>query len=93
MQHANARPKYDCHTCPFHDFPSSLLNLDSLEKGAHTSQALSPSASSLVDGSQTLEGMENDEEPGERWDDEEDWGSLEVGPIFNMYNLLAVLEF
>ncbi|XP_019725520.1 N-terminal kinase-like protein isoform X2 [Hippocampus comes] len=50
---------------------------DSVEKGPHTSQALSPSASSLVDGSQTLEGMENDEEPGERWDDEEDWGSLE----------------
>ncbi|XP_051929904.1 N-terminal kinase-like protein isoform X2 [Hippocampus zosterae] len=50
---------------------------DSVEKGPHTFQALGPSASSLVDRSQTLEGMENDEEPGKRWDDEEDWGSLE----------------
>ncbi|XP_077387381.1 N-terminal kinase-like protein isoform X2 [Festucalex cinctus] len=49
----------------------------SAEKDPHTSQTQSSSASSPVDRSQTLEGTENEEEPGERWDDEEDWGSLE----------------
>lgn len=37
------------------------------------------SASSRANKSQTLEVTENDDEQvGERWDDEEDWGSLEV---------------
>ncbi|KAM9833591.1 N-terminal kinase-like protein isoform X1 [Syngnathus typhle] len=50
----------------------------SVEKGPRTSQTHSISASNAVDRAQTLEGIENDEEPGERWDDEEeDWGSLE----------------
>nr|XP_057919016.1 N-terminal kinase-like protein [Doryrhamphus excisus]XP_057919017.1 N-terminal kinase-like protein [Doryrhamphus excisus]XP_057919018.1 N-terminal kinase-like protein [Doryrhamphus excisus]XP_057919019.1 N-terminal kinase-like protein [Doryrhamphus excisus]XP_057919020.1 N-terminal kinase-like protein [Doryrhamphus excisus] len=37
----------------------------------------SSAASSSVDQSQTLHVAANEEEPGERWDDEEDWGSLE----------------
>uniref|UniRef100_A0A3Q1CQ21 N-terminal kinase-like protein n=1 Tax=Amphiprion ocellaris TaxID=80972 RepID=A0A3Q1CQ21_AMPOC len=37
-------------------------------------------ASSRANQSQTLGVTDNDDEPtGERWDDEEDWGSLEVG--------------
>lgn len=37
-------------------------------------------ASSRANQSQTLEVRDNNDEPvGDRWDDEEDWGSLEVG--------------
>lgn len=36
-------------------------------------------ASSRANQSQSLEVTDNDDEPiGDRWDDEEDWGSLEV---------------
>lgn len=36
--------------------------------------------SSRANQSQTIEVTDNDEEPiGDRWDEEEDWGSLEVG--------------
>ncbi|XP_061644636.1 N-terminal kinase-like protein [Phyllopteryx taeniolatus] len=47
------------------------------EKSPHTYLTQSSNASSPVDRSHTLEGTDNDEEPGERWDDEDDWGSLE----------------
>lgn len=37
-------------------------------------------ASSRAKQSQPLEATDNDDEPiGDRWDDDEDWGSLEVG--------------
>lgn len=37
-------------------------------------------ASSRANKSQALEVTDNDDEPiGDRWDDEEDWGRLEVG--------------
>lgn len=39
-------------------------------------------ASSHAKQSPSLEVTDNDEEPvGDRWDDDEDWGSLEVGCI------------
>ncbi|XP_077433987.1 N-terminal kinase-like protein isoform X2 [Vanacampus margaritifer] len=49
----------------------------SVEKGPQTSQTHRSCALSPVDRSHSLGGAENNEEPGERWDDEEDWGSLE----------------
>nr|XP_061792688.1 N-terminal kinase-like protein isoform X2 [Nerophis lumbriciformis] len=49
----------------------------SVEKGPHNSLTYSSTAPSPANHSQTPEGTENDEEPGDRWDDEEDWGSLE----------------
>ncbi|XP_077588880.1 N-terminal kinase-like protein isoform X1 [Stigmatopora nigra] len=47
------------------------------EKGPTVPTTSRPTASNPVDPSPTLQGTGNDEEPGERWDDEEDWGSLE----------------
>ncbi|XP_054647043.1 N-terminal kinase-like protein isoform X2 [Dunckerocampus dactyliophorus] len=48
----------------------------SVEKSPHDPMTTS-AASNSVDQSQALHVTDNEEEPGERWDDEEDWGSLE----------------
>lgn len=54
-----------------------FLCVSGLEDKTH--QAAS---SSRTDQSDTLEVAENDNETaGDRWDDEEDWGSLDVGLV------------
>lgn len=59
--------------------PVFLSVTASADKTPHASLTHHP-ATSHANKSQTLELTENDEEPvGDRWDEEEDWGSLEVG--------------
>lgn len=51
----------------------------SQEKAQQASQS-HIAASSRANQSQSLEVRDNNDEPvGDRWDEEEDWGSLEVG--------------